>query len=335
MMVRKKQTLSVYWARLVHSLLTREGLDADRLFSEAGLNAADLNNPAAQFAQDGFTVLWKTVVIQTQNPAFGLKMGEVPTLTAFDAYSLAQISSANVRDAVERGMRYHKIVGSAFTMAIEQHRDGLQITFSSMGDTLAPATEGFDAGLALTIGSLRLTTSQQIIPQYVEFAFAQPDDIKPYEDFFQCPVRFGCSTYSLFLDNDNLNTSMSFADQDLARWHDGTLRQTIGQGPDATLPDRLKAYIARQLPSGEPPLADAAKSLGMSVRTVQRKLHQMQSGFRQLIDETRMELAKDYINHTDIPLQEITFLLGFTDHANFYRAFNRWFGKPPGALRRR
>jgi len=332
-MANETQQLSVYWARLVFELLERQGLDAGQLFTQNGLDASVLANPGARFKQDSFTRLWQMAARQSGNPAIGLEMGRTPSINAFDAYSVSQLSSRCVRDSVQRAVRYQKVVGSAMQMAMEETPEMCRISFQSQGDDLPAAREGFDAGLAFTIASMRLMTNHPVTPLSVSFACPEVADLHPYIELFGCPLHFDQDRYSLCVSLDVLDLPMVFANQSMADHHDSLLDKEITLSGNATLSQRVEQMIRQHLPTGEPAIQQAAQTQNMSSRTMQRRLREEHTSFRSLLDEVRKTLAGDYIARPDLPLQEITFLLGFSDHANFYRAFKRWYGKTPGACR--
>ena len=72
----------------------------------------------------------------------------------------------------------------------------------------------------------------------------------------------------------------------------------------------------------------------MSVRNLQRKLKNTNTSFRELLDEMRRELAKQYVNNSDVSLSEVTFLLGFSESSSFSRAYKRWHGVSPTEIRK-
>ncbi len=329
----KSQQLSVGWARLVFDLLEREGLNASDLFRRFDLDDTQLSNPQAYFSQDSFTRLWHEASRLTDNPAIGLKMADNPNITAFDSLSYNLMSCATIRESLERTVRYQKLVGSAAQIALEYSQDGCHLIFDSWGDELPVAHQGFDAGLALNMFSVRFITNQHLTPVYAEFRYSQPDDLQPYRDLFQCPLYFSRDRYSLCLKEEDIDLPIIFANKDMAALHDKTIKLAIEQLDDESLATKVRELICQKLPSGEPSIQSAAECFNLSQRTLQRRLKTEGFTYLSLIDNTRKELAHSYICQQSLSFQEVTFLLGFNDHSNFYRAFKRWYGCTPGEYR--
>ncbi len=99
------------------------------------------------------------------------------------------------------------------------------------------------------------------------------------------------------------------------------------------LVSRVKRAIVDALPSGTPDKNAVAKLLFMSSRTLQRRLADESTNFRALLLEVRRALAEKYILDKDMPLEEISYMLGFADISSFSRAFKQWTGDPPNEFR--
>ena len=329
----KVQQLSVGWARLVFELLGREGLNANKLFEQFNLDARQLTNPSAFFKQDDFTLLWEEASRLTNNPAIGLTMGKQPTVSSFDAYSFSLMSCENIREGLERTIQYQKIIGSAVELIFKSSKQGGEIFYTSKGNDLPVAYQGFDAGLALQVFSSRFVTNQALNPLVANFKQKKPENIQPYEEMFQCPLKFSQPFYSLEISNEYLDTPMIFANKVMRDHHAEIVQNTLKELNNTTLSEQVKDLICKKLASGEPDIKSFAEFFNVSLRTFQRRLKEENCTFLSLLDNTRKTLAHDYACNDKVSLQEIGFLLGFTDHSNFYRAFKRWYDTTPGEYR--
>jgi AraC-like DNA-binding protein len=98
---------------------------------------------------------------------------------------------------------------------------------------------------------------------------------------------------------------------------------------------QARQVLCRLLPQGEPKREAVAQALHVSQRTLQRRLQDEGTSFQRLLDDTRRELAEQYLAQPNLTLLEAAYLLGFADPSNFFRAFRRWFGLTPGEYRAR
>jgi len=329
----KKYQLSVHWARLVFEVLKREGLDTISLFKQCGLDVFQLTNPDAYFDVDRFSKLWHAAAQLSGNPAIGLKMGVNPPLIALGDYSSSTISSSTLREALVHGVQYQKVIGSAAALTVDDTDEGCRITLFSHSNDLPPATQGYDAALSIIVTSLGLITSQPIQPLYAEFCYPQPDDLGPYQAIFNCPLHFSAERYSFCFDNSVLDEPLIFANKSLSIGNEKRLTNATKGQDDVSLPDRVYHFIEQSLSEGEPSVQQAAQALHMTPRTLQRNLRQEGVSFRSLLDKIRKGLAQELMDNPKLELQEISFLLGFSEPSNFYRAFRRWYGCTPGSFR--
>lgn len=331
----QNQQLPVGWGKLVFELLKREGLDASALFQKFDLDEEQLDNPNTYFKQDSFTLLWQEASRLTGNPAFGLHMGDNPTICAFDAYIYSIMSSATLHECFARLVRYQRIIGSSPKLTTDQTDHGYVITLNIEGDELPAAYQAFDASLAFLLFSTRFFTNKNITPIYVEFKYSEPKDIQPYQDLFQCDFRFSADRYCICFNNDDLDKRLISANENMAIHHEEILEKIIQVLNTTKLSETVREIIANKLPYGEPKISTISKQLNITSRTLQRRLKEENLSYLSILSNTRKGLAHNYITEKSLSVHDSAFLLGFTDVSNFYRAFKRWFGCTPGEYRDR
>ena len=120
---------------------------------------------------------------------------------------------------------------------------------------------------------------------------------------------------------DALRRAASYLNEQLAALSRGDLKS------------RCKFFLLQQLTSGDPSEEVLANQVGMSGRSLQRKLAEAGLTYGQVLAETRYELAQRYLDDPNRSVTEITFLLGFSEHSAFTRAFKRWSGMAPTSYR--
>ncbi|WP_453822699.1 helix-turn-helix transcriptional regulator [Tepidimonas fonticaldi] len=103
----------------------------------------------------------------------------------------------------------------------------------------------------------------------------------------------------------------------------------------ARVSEKVRAELISRLAAGEPSRADVASALHMSEKTLQRRLKGEETSYQEILDETRRELARQYLREGRMSVCEVTFRLGFSDQSSFTRAFKRWTGLAPGEFRHR
>ena len=173
-------------------------------------------------------------------------------------------------------------------------------------------------------------------PRRVCFAHAEPRDLREHEAFFDCEVRFGAGYDGLEFDRDTLAIPLPGADADLSQFLVEHLRAIAGDPPPAaaTLEGRVRQAICQRLGNQTLTMAALAQELGMSTRTLRRRLLEHRTSYHEILDRVRRELADELLGDPDHKLSEVAFLLGFSDASAFHRAYVRWTGRTPASRRR-
>lgn len=159
-------------------------------------------------------------------------------------------------------------------------------------------------------------------------------NLKRYEQFFGCPVLFDqpCSVFSF--PASTLNIPIEKPDKALLDILQQQAEQALNSMPSTgVFLQQAQRKLIELCQLGEPTLAQLARQLHLSSRTLQRRLMQHEVSFQQLLDEVRQQLCTQYL-HQHVPLSDIAQLLGYSDQSAFTRAYKRWTGSTPLQQRR-
>ena len=171
-------------------------------------------------------------------------------------------------------------------------------------------------------------------PLRVEFAHAAPKDLTEVRRVFGCKIVYDAPESRIHFDPSSLSLRMRAPEPELRKILDDHARAALGRLPRAVdFVDQVRSVIVEELPGGTPALADCARRLATSSRSLQRRLAEAGTSQEKLLDEVRRTLAIRYLDDRSISIAEVGFLLGFKDASAFYRAFRRWTGSTPGRLR--
>jgi AraC-like DNA-binding protein len=103
--------------------------------------------------------------------------------------------------------------------------------------------------------------------------------------------------------------------------------------PRDSLTDQVRSIIANEFRGGDPSLEHVADQLGLTPRTLQRKLQELNTSHNELVDQMRCQLAMRYLREHNMAICEVAYLLGFSESSSFHRAFKRWTGVTPKEFR--
>ena len=321
------------WARLVWAGLTSYGLNADAVFEEVGLDPAALGDPDARYPLPAMFRLWGPAEERTQDPCFGLTAASSWHPTTAHALGYAWLASRTLEEAMRRFERYSAIISTVSHVRFAECHNGFKLTISSRDPRFTPPGVVMDAGLATVVHMCRATYGRGFKPLRVTFTHEGRGCRQKRHEIFGSPIHYGAADNALYFGKTEIYEPLSTANAVLARANDNIIRDYLARLDEASIVARLKAQLIERLPSGSVTEKTIAKSLHMSLRTLQRKLAEADISYKQILQETRRELAEQYIQDSRLSLNEITYLLGFSEISSFSRSFKRWTGAAPRAYR--
>ena len=330
-----ERTTSSSWASGIVGALELGGVDCRSLFRQLGLDYTALTDPNARFAQDAMTRLWHLAVEASGNPAIGLNMAKILRPSSFNVVGYAVMSSRNLQEGFARLVRYQRIIGEGADLSFHPTSAGYEMLLAIHGDRLPSARQSAEASLAYSLAFCRWLTGKPLRPRLVSLMGAAPEDVTPYEDVFQCPLTFNAEHYALLFERADLDAPLPSANEALAQLHDRFAGDYLARFSGTRVTHQVRQVLCRLLPQGEPKRETVAQALLLSERTLQRRLQDEGTSYQHLLDDTRRELAGQYLGQANLTLLEISYLLGFSDPSNFFRAFRRWFDTTPGEYRAR
>ncbi len=321
-------TLSIWRA------LENEGYDAVNIFRQAGLDPNALPQPGARFEFPAVKRLWTLVLEVTKDPCFGLKVGQQFHPSAAHALGYAWLASDTLLEAFQRLIRYyHVITTDKETIRFDAEGRGYRFLWDDSETYYGISDAEYDEGFAAVVTLCRLSAGGHLTPCSLRMRRPPPSCEDAFAAFFRSPIDFEAGENSILFDCEVLEAPLPTGNIQVARECDRVIDRYLAQLERDNIAASTKALLVKQLPSGSATEGGIAKALNLSVRTMQRRLTDEGTTFKQLLDNTRRELALQYIRDQTVSINEMTYLLGYSELANFSRAFKRWTGQSPRAMR--
>jgi AraC-like DNA-binding protein len=310
------------------------GLDAGALAQARGLAGA-VSDVDARFPHAAWLGLWQDIIERTGSESIGIDAAERLPWGHFEVIDYLVGTSEDLGSALRRFERYFAIVSTGVAHELEEHGDSVHLVRRYAPDCytrlLAPAEFSFASVMIRT----RIATGAHWVPRAVHFAAPPPRDISAQRRLFGCPIEFNAALSAIVMERATLALPMRNPDPELIRILERHAELLVGQvGSESDVIGRVQRIIMNALPDAEVSIAQAARKLGMSVRTLQRRLQESGQSFDELFDSTRRQLARRYLGDPALSIQETAHLLAFGDLRGFYRAFRRWEGCTPAEFRR-
>lgn len=320
------------WINILDRTLRARGRDL-----HAALRAAGITLPGPESGRLPIELtrrIWQVAEEESGDPVLGLTMlGHVDPVD-FGELGIVMVAGGSLPEVLQRVARFHRLLTDAMYYEIVEEGDSLAVTIHTNFDPHWRAVE-FVAGLL--VGLLRLRLNPPPSPLSLSLAFSNPAGQAAYERFFQCPVEQDAASTTLVLPLAEYRQTPAGAE--VARQFEPLLEQRLAslERAPAGWSRRTAQLIRARLADGEPTLAEIAASLHVSTRSLQRHLGAEGKTFQEVLDDTRRELARQWLGGEAGQLRSLTelaLLLGFSSSSAFSRAFRRWFGMTPGQAAR-
>src|SRR5262245_60218837 len=322
------------WA-LPHLIASVESCGADassirRLFGQMRLADPDVRVPDATAE-----TAWRLARDLTGDTALGVHLAESLPRGALDLVEYALRSSPSLGVGLKRLARYGRVLSDRVALRTHDNQESLLLLVRDTATTpLQPARAEF--GLAVALKLARDSTGAAITPLRVSFAHPAPANRSEHDRFFRGPIRFAAGATSMMLRTSDTARPMREADAALAGIIQRRLESARGDRErtgDTPLSTRVRGILVEHLGRSALTPDTAAAALGVSRRTLTRRLSEEHTSFRQLLDDVRGDFARALLQDRSLSIADIAFFLQYSEPAAFHRSFRRWTGQTPRAFR--
>jgi AraC-like DNA-binding protein len=321
-------------ARETLHYLDRNGVDAEPLLLKAELSRGQLLKDS-----DGISVasqhrFLEFAAIETNDSLLGLHVAAEMDLRDAGILFYLTAASATVAEALEHLVRYTGTANEAVHLEISQHKDETVLTLRPIDGHDEPRRQ-FSEFIALAvIRALNRATNRDFAPMRMTFTHPRNLALREIHRILRCPVEFAQTTDSWVLPQSVMELPITSGDSHLLHILEAHADDLLSERRTATgLRGLVEIQLLSMLPSGKVQTAVVAQQLGMSARSFKRHLAQEGTTFGEVLDRLRYRLALGYLEDQRISLQQIAWLLGYSEIGAFNHAFKRWTGTSPGRAR--
>jgi len=309
------------------------GVDAGALMHDAGIDTESIHQKESRISTVQHQELWKLLIERTGKPCIGLDVSRSISPGAIHGLGLGWLVSDTLKSALERLVRFQRLVSTNADIELAETAESYELIYRAKTHPKNFQTASADALLILTMRLCRLALSESLEPKRVELAHPGADCVDAYQEFFRCPLESNSARYALIFDKSTLDQNLPDANPLLARINDESVSEYLARYDLADFVTQVRKMLIERMTEAKPDQATIARALNVSVRQLQRELQDRGFTFKGLVEEVRRDLAISYLSEGVKSIGEITYLLGYTEPANFGRSFKKWTGQTPGEFR--
>ncbi|MCJ1887312.1 AraC family transcriptional regulator [Pseudomonas sp. LA21] len=304
------------------------GLNVQQQLSRFGLHPAMLENPDLRIPLASVTGLLESSAQASGCETFGLRMAESRQLSNFGAISLLLSHQPTLRAALDTALKYRHLMNESVAIQVEESERVVTLRVEIAVDNPAPLRQSMELAIGVLHRFCGALLGQSWRPLFVSFAHLAPANQDVHRRLFGCRLEFGGEFNGIVCPAANLNAPNPSADPVMAKY----ARSFVESLPDAvresTMND-VRHAIYLLLPMGRASAGQVAQSLGITVRTMQRRIEECGTSYSDLHDEVRQGLLVRYMDNPRYSLSQIACLLGFSSPSSFTRWFSSHHGMAP------
>jgi AraC-like DNA-binding protein len=329
-------TVAISLVRAVVEELARTGHDAGPVLEGAGIDPSQLEDPYARVDRGCYERLNLLALGTSDDDAFGLHMGEHGSLAAFSMAGHMVAQCRTIREALDVIMRYYRLVADTAPPALVEEGEHARFRYEFIRSR-EPRVDRIRAEFGLTqfLCGARQFFGPNVAPLETWFEHDEPGYGAEYQRIFGGTARFGRPHTGFVLARATLDVQQLYHDRELLRvlkeeadrW-----LERLGTAPGVA--GQIRRLLVAGFPAVRPEMKAVARKLGMSERSLRRRLQSEGVSFQEISGGAMGEIARALLRDPAKTIQETAYLLDFSDPSAFHRAFKRWTGETPAEYRK-
>lgn len=319
------------------ALAREQGIDIEHALEQAGISIELIKDNSQHISGLTFQTLIAKLLVESDDELFGLHTAKFVQPGSYSVLGFITMNCDTLGQAITKIAPFEKLVGDMGTTQFEQAGTEVKISWLCQFPDLAVRRHMIDNCLASWITFARYLVDHKSGPVKVLLSRNTPDLAQQteYQKVFGCPVVYNQDENAILFEPELLSLPLNKGDQQLLSTLESHANKLITDltSPD-TLVDQVVIAIEKVLNTGNYHQQDIASVLGISGKTLQRRLAKEETTFQVLLDQTRLRLAKQFLAQSQLNLDQISLELGFSEPRSFYRWFQKLTGDTPGNYRK-
>jgi len=322
-------------SRLAYAKLKKAGIELAPLLKKAKLNAAQIDDRKGRVSVQGQIRFLELAADALRDALLGFHMALEFDVREVGLLYYVVASSDTIGDALQRMVRCSQVVNEGVSLEYVVRIDSLAVLFEYVGVPRHSDRQQIEFWITALVRECRELTRQHVVPKSIKFAHRRLDIASELDKFAGVAIEFGARVDEIALPRTVKDVSLVSADHYLnellvAYCDEARAKRAVRSGGVRL---EVENAIALLLPHGEARLEEVARRLGISRRTLTRRLSAEGTSFTKVLNLLRIDLARRHLGDQDLSISQIAWLLGYQEVSAFTHAFKRWTGRTPREAR--
>ncbi len=308
-------------------------VDVDEFLRSLGIDPASVKSPDARVPVETYLLIQDQTAKYVHDPYFSLHMGEFFEAGSWSILGYLLMNCKNLAEAAEKSGRYSRIIGNLIEAKAQFRFNKFKAIYFTPPHAPKMSRHCFEATFSSGVRMMRSLTGVKLNPLEVTFIYPEPESTTEYERIFGCPVLFGQKENSITMDTQIGNIPVLMANPGLLEYFEKYAQDFLAEMDRKDEYNRaVTKIILAHLDDENLSINKVAREMSVSVRTLQNHLEAEGVVFSELLKDIRERLAKKYL-HENYSVEQITYLLGFSEPSVFRKAFKKWARVTPREFR--
>lgn len=313
--------------------LKSKNIDTDEFLRSIGVEPDSVKAPDSRIPIEKYLFIQESAAEYTHDPCFGLHMGEYAEAGSWSILGYLMMNCTTLGEAMEKSGRYSRIIGNLIEATAHLRFTKLKLVFNTPPHAPKMSRHCFESTFSSLVRMVRTLTGKPLNPSEVTFIYPKPESTSEYERVFCCPVLFGQKENSMTVELVLGKTPILMANPDLLAYFEAFAQDfLLNMDRQKEFTRAVTKIILAHLDEETLTIQKVAREMALSVRTLQKRLEEEGVVFSDLLKDIREKLAKKYLRE-DYTVEQITYLLGFSEPSVFRKAFKKWSGVTPREYR--
>lgn len=316
------------------SIFDSYGMKRANVLKAISISPSVLESPDNRLTADEVKRIFQEAVRLTNNDSIGLSMGVFLSKSFSNILGYVLMNCNTLGEAAEKYCRYEKIVDSTSITDVYTEDSFVIVNIKTLDKALINNRQFSDYKISGLLSYIKILTGKSIPIKEVNFTHPKPQDTSEYEKIFQCPVYFKKETNSLVLNKLIMRLPIIEPNVTLLKLFEKTAQETLDSLEDNEPYSKKVAHIIlNEMNIAVPSIEAVSRKLTISVRTLQSHLNKEQTSYTMIVNEIRKDMAMHCLKDKKVSIEEIAYVLGFSEASAFHRAFKKWTSLTPNEFR--
>jgi len=323
------------WLVALYKALLWKGIEPFELLSKSDVCIDEITHVGSRVPVSLCNKLFEQSVTLTDDPLLPIKVSQCIVATTFHALGYALQASSSLQDAFTRLVHYDRVLSSTCRINLTEDEQYcyLGLNLNASADNINRIGSQLELTMLLSIIKICRDLSNPGFAPVKMYTTADPRCVEQFEAHTGCTVEFNSNRSMLVMDRKLLSKRLPNFAPDLISLSDKAADDYLASLDCNNVVSQVRSEVVSLMATGVPNIDFVAEKLNFSQRSLQRKLNDSGTSYKDLVENIRQTTAEQHLNQNRLSLGEISYLLGFSNVANFSRAFKRWKGVTPGVYR--